>query len=162
MIASRCLVSNFNEGVIYISICYASICIYILDLLRIKKPQSEIASIDVESLFTNVPVDDTVQIILEEVYQKRSNGLEKLALSPEILKNLLACTKDAPFRGPDGKLYTQKDGVAMGSPLGPLFANFYMARVEEETFSKPDVASTTYCRYHSVQSPKSASQSCIC
>ena len=95
-----------------------------------------------------VPVDATIQIIIDEVYDKRSNGLDKLALSPEILRNLLvACTKDSPFRGPDGKLYTQKDGVAMGSALGPLFANFYMAHVEEATFSIPDLKPTTYCRY---------------
>lgn len=119
-----------------------------LDLLRIKKPQGEIASIDVESLFTNVPVDATIQIIIDEVYHKQSNGLDKLALSPEILKNLLlACTKDSPFRGPDGKLYTQKDGVAMGSALGPLFANFYMAHVEEAVFNDPEIKPTTYCRY---------------
>ena len=119
-----------------------------LDLLRIKKPQGEIASIDVESLFTNVPVDATIEIIIDEIFHKRSNGLDKLALSPEILKNLLvACTKDSPFRGPDGKLYTQKDGVAMGSPLGPLFANFYMAHVEDKTFNNPQITPTTYCRY---------------
>ena len=119
-----------------------------LDLLRIKKPEGQIASIDVESLFTNVPVDTTIQIIIDEIYHKRSNGLNKLALSPEILKNLLvACTKDSPFRGPDGKLYTQKDGVAMGSPLGPLFANFYMAHVEEKTFSSGGLKPTFYCRY---------------
>ena len=119
-----------------------------LDLLRIKKPQGELASIDVESLFSNVPVDDTIQIIIDEVYHKRSNGLESLALSPHILRNLLeACTKDSPFRGPDGKLYVQKNGVAMGSPLGPLFANFYMAHVEEAAFGDPELKPTTYFRY---------------
>ena len=119
-----------------------------LDLIRTKKPQGQIASIDVENLFTNVPVDTTIQIILDEVYQKQTNGLNKLALSPEILRNLLAaCTKESPFRGPDGKLYAQKDGVSMGSPLGPLFASFYMAHVEETAFTDPDLKPTTYCRY---------------
>ena len=85
-----------------------------LDILRVKKPQGEIASIDVESLFTNVPVDQTIDIIIDEAYHKQSNGLDKPALSPNILRSLLvACTKDSPFRGPDGKLYTQKDGVAI-------------------------------------------------
>ena len=119
-----------------------------LDILRIKKPQGELASIDVESLFTNVPVDATIEIIIDEVYHRRSNGLDKLPLSPDILRNLLvACTKDSPFKGPDGKLYSQKDGVAMGSPLGPLFANFYMAKVEHATLNDPDLRPSTYCRY---------------
>ena len=43
-------------------------------------------------------------------------------------------------------MYTQIDGVAMGSPLGVLFADFYMGVIEERVFSnqpKPDI----YCRY---------------
>ena len=69
-------------------------------------------------------------------------------LSKHLLEKLLtACTKDAPFRGPDGKLYLQREGVAMGSPLGPLFANFYMSHVENDVFSNPDIAPSTYVRY---------------
>ena len=43
---------------------------------------------------------------------------------------LLVCTTETPFKTPTGDIYTQVDGVAMGSPLGPLFANFYMANLE--------------------------------
>ena len=35
----------------------------------------------------------------------------------------------------------------MGSPLGPLFASFYMAYVENKTFSKREISPKTYCRY---------------
>ena len=45
-----------------------------------------------------------------------------------------------------GEMYTQIDGIAMGSPLGVLFADFYMGIVEERVFSlhpKPQA----YCRY---------------
>ena len=35
----------------------------------------------------------------------------------------------------------------MGSPLGPLFANFYMSNVEEKTLSDKDIAPHIYCRY---------------
>ena len=119
-----------------------------LDLLRAKKPQGSIASIDVESLFTNVPVDETIKIILEEVYDKRSNNLPPPKLPRAVLEKLLhACTTECPFRGPDGKLYVQKEGVAMGSPLGPLFANFYMCFIENNTLNEASPAPTTYCRY---------------
>lgn len=119
-----------------------------LDILRAKQPEGILASIDVESLFTNVPINDTIDVILDEVYEKRSNGLPTLNLSRNILKRLLeACTKDAPFRGPDGQLYVQRDGVAMGSPLGPLFANFYMAHVENCVLNDSGVAPNTYVRY---------------
>ena len=119
-----------------------------LDILRGKKPDGSLASIDVESLFTNVPIEETIEIILNEVYEKRSNGLPPLNLSKNLLERLLtSCTKDAPFRGPDGKLYVQREGVAMGSPLGPLFANFYMAHVENLVLSNPEVTPSTYLRY---------------
>ena len=32
----------------------------------------------------------------------------------------------------DGKLYEQIDGVAMGSPLGPLMANAFLCSIEEK------------------------------
>ena len=57
------------------------------------------------------------------------------------------CTKEAPFRCPQGKLYLQTDGVAMGSPLGPTFANFYMGSVENEVFQNPDHRPHIYARY---------------
>ena len=34
----------------------------------------------------------------------------------------------------DGKLYEQIDGVAMGSPLGPLMANAFLCSIEEKSY----------------------------
>ena len=116
-----------------------------LDLVKDAPSSGIIASLDVESLFTNVPVDRTIDFICNKVYRSRPTpGLD----IPEVhLRTLLeACTKQAPFRCPRGKLYLQTDGVAMGSPLGVLFANFFMGTIEELVFSatnKPDI----YCRY---------------
>ncbi|XP_076053809.1 uncharacterized protein LOC143032740 isoform X2 [Oratosquilla oratoria] len=54
---------------------------------------------------------------------------------------------EAPFYGPDGKMRIQVDGVAMGSPLGPLFANFYMGSIEEKVFNDhPDMQPCIYAR----------------
>ena len=117
-----------------------------LDILRTNKPKGILASIDVESLFTNVPVETTIQIILDRVYH--TDNIEPLKLPKAVLEQLLrACTTESPFRGPNGQLYTQKEGVAMGSPLGPLFANFYMTALEDKILSDPQVAPNLYCRY---------------
>ena len=100
-----------------------------LDILRTRQPNGTLASIDVESLFTNVPLEATIPIILRMVYENPK--VAPLQLSRNILEQMLkACTTESPFRGPDGQLYRQKDGVAMGSPLGPIFANFYMCEIE--------------------------------
>ncbi|XP_043220540.1 uncharacterized protein LOC122380955 [Amphibalanus amphitrite] len=117
-----------------------------LDILRGRKLQGSLASLDVESLFTNVPVLETIDIILDVVYS--GTTLPPLKLSKSILKKLLLmCTTEAAFRGPDGKLYSQKDGIAMGSPLGPLFANFYMARLENTVLQNMDGPPELYARY---------------
>ena len=62
----------------------------------------------------------------------------------ELLK---ICTKEAPFKHIDGNIYQQKDGIAMGSPLGCVFANFYMAHVETVALSKLEQKPTSYGRY---------------
>ena len=116
-----------------------------VDIISNKTPRGIIASLDVESLFTNVPVDETITMIMDEVY--RSNN-EPLDIPETYLRELLvACTKEAPFRGPDGCLYQQIDGVAMGSPLGVLFANFYMGIVERRVLNNNELRPHIYGRY---------------
>ncbi|XP_068235641.1 uncharacterized protein [Palaemon carinicauda] len=103
---------------------------------RIKDVRGEgvIASMDVESLFTNVPVDETIDFIADRVY--RDETTPELNIPEQAIQTLLAiCTKRAPFTTHRGHMYLQKDGVAMGSPLGVLFANFYVGVVEERVFS---------------------------
>jgi hypothetical protein len=86
-------------------------------------------SFDIESLFTNIPTQETIEIILNLVFEKNENfhGLER-----EDLKRLLTiCTQESHFQF-NGKFYDQVDGVSMGSPLGPLFANVFMNHFEKE------------------------------
>ena len=116
-----------------------------LDLLQSNNSNGVIASLDVEQLFTNVPVDRTIQYILKRVYH--DNSTPECSIPELTLKALLeCCTKESPFRCPRGNKYKQIDGVAMGSPLGVLFANFFMGSIEEEVFCQIDKP-PIYCRY---------------
>ena len=45
------------------------------------------------------------------------------------------CTNGVPFTFND-KMYTQVDGVMMGSPLGALFANIFMSELESKLVPK--------------------------
>ena len=81
------------------------------------------SSFDVKSLFTNVPIEETIQICLDVLY--RSAGIEE----PILEKLLLKCTRDVEFSFND-KMYRQVDGVAMGSPLGPVLANIFLGHCE--------------------------------
>ncbi|XP_058941979.2 uncharacterized protein [Pocillopora verrucosa] len=91
-----------------------------------------LVSYDVTSLFTNVPLEETIQILAEKAFaQDWFNETHSLNISKADLIDLLrAATKNQLFQF-DGALYEQTDGVAMGSPLGPLLANVFMCSVEE-------------------------------
>ena len=117
-----------------------------LEILKVRGTNGTLASLDAASLFTNVPVDATIDIILDYVYHH--DAIPAPRLSHGILKRLLeVCTKDTPFRSPEGKLYRQIDGVAMGSPLGVLFAEAYMSHVEALALEGVETKPSIYCRY---------------
>ena len=88
-----------------------------------QDPSLIMGSLDVDALFTSIPLNETVGICVNELYKDRET-VEKL--SKIDMKNLLnlAC-KNTLFIF-DGIFYNQIDGVAMGSPLGPHFANSFM------------------------------------
>ena len=93
---------------------------FIQDFKNMLPPDDyNLISFDVTSLFTNVPLDYTISIILKWIYDQRE--LETKILRKEMKDLLLLCTKNLHFFY-DNKLYSQKDGVAIGSPLGPVIA----------------------------------------
>ena len=117
-----------------------------ITVLKCTEPRGILASLDVSSLFTNVPVKTTVDIILKYVFENEE--IPHPNLSKNILRELLlACTTEAPFRAPDGHLYKQVDGVAMGSPLDVLFANVYMCFVENQVLQNMESKPYIYKRY---------------
>ena len=93
-------------------------------------------SFDVASLFTKVPLEDTIIIILRRIYEKK----EIITDIPrcEIRELLYLCTKNVQFTF-NNKIYIQNDGVAMGSPLGLVLANIFT--VELETALIPNFSS---------------------
>ena len=57
-------------------------------------------------------------------------------MSKETLRELLLiCTTESNFIF-NGCYYDQIDGVSMGSPLGPTFANFFMDNLENKIMTK--------------------------
>ena len=80
-------------------------------------------SLDVDSLFTYTPLDKTIDICTNTIYSEQDviEGINK-----EEFQNLLSlATKESYFIF-NKVLYKQKDGVVMGSPLGPTSANAFL------------------------------------
>ena len=86
-------------------------------------------SFDAVSLFTNVPLKRTVDVILDRVYNDK---LIKTKLVKRTLKKLINdCCKKTPFSF-NNQIYKQLDGVSMGSSLGPVLANVIMTELEKK------------------------------
>ena len=104
----------------------------------------EMVSFDVSNLFTNVPLDYTIKLILDKIYKKK---LIKTKLKRNELKLLLElCTKEMHFTFNE-KIYKQVDGVCMGSPLGPVLANVFMVELEETIAPKLQTIMPIWKRY---------------
>ncbi|XP_066944603.1 uncharacterized protein [Macrobrachium rosenbergii] len=108
-----------------------------MKVLKMTPTGGVIGSMDVESPFPNIPVDETIQIILDRVYRDDSMLPKHIPLR-SVQKRLLS--------PPRGHMSIQKDGAAMGSPLGALFTNFYMGTVKCWVFTTTETPST-YIQY---------------
>ena len=100
---------------------------HFVSMLDDKDHRLIMASLDVESLFTNIPLDETIEIVTKKVFANRRkvDGLSKT----DFRRLLELSTKGTVFYF-NGRYYRQKDGVAMGSPLGPVLANAFLCHQE--------------------------------
>ena len=94
------------------------------------KSKNSMASFDVSSLFTNVPVKETINIILNRCFVDKGDKFHGLS-SRQLRELLEICVQKCIFKF-SGVYYEQIDGVSMGNPLGPLFANIFMAELEKQ------------------------------
>ena len=89
-------------------------------------------SYDVESLFTSIPVDLTIEYILDEIYvEKKLKPFYKKRL---IFKRLLERLAKGVFSVND-RLIKQIDGCSMGGSLSVVFAGIFMAKMEADVVS---------------------------
>jgi len=76
-------------------------------------------SFDVESLFTNIPLEECIDLAVNYI----SDGNPDLKLSKSELRSLFTVATAQIHFLFNGSFYDQIDGVAMGSPLAPILAN---------------------------------------
>ena len=96
--------------------------------VRNQNPDGFMASFDVSSLFTNIPLDETIEICVKKLFgrKRKFKGFTRM----EFRTFLQFAVKDNLILF-NGKYYIQIDGVAMGSPLGPTLANVFLCYWEE-------------------------------
>ena len=106
-----------------------------------------LVSYDVSSLFTNVPLEETISILVDKAFENDwFNKTHNLKLQKHQLTELLEIATANQLFQFNGDLYQQKDGVAMGSPLGPLLANVFMCHIESK-LEERNLIPSFYRRY---------------
>ena len=104
------------------------------------------SSLDVTSLFTNIPLNETTNIICDELFKNREciNGMDK-----PVFRELLTLAMNETCFIFDDVLYKQCDGVSMGSPLGPSYANSFLSYHEKIWIDEcpDDIKPIKYRRY---------------
>ena len=88
-----------------------------------------VVSYDVTSLFTEIPLDETINHIIDQIYNQQK--LPQITPSPIFKRLLERVTKGTTFTF-NGKLYKQVDGCSMGNPLSPTLANIFMCKLEAD------------------------------
>ena len=97
-----------------------------------------------KSLFTNVPIEETIDICTQQLYH---SDIERPSLSEKSFQKLLRMVTTSVEFSVDDIMFRQIDGVAMGSPLGPVLANIFVGFHEQRLPIKNNSSLLSYCRY---------------
>ena len=101
------------------------------------------ASLDVEALFTNISVDETIKNAVDDLFP--SNMYRGKLSKSELYYLLRSVTSESSFIF-DNILYKQIDSVTMGSPLGTTLANAFFCHYEKHWLDScpPELKSVVY------------------
>ena len=100
-----------------------------------KGDDDEVVSYDVKSLFTSIPLNETIEYIIHEIYNNKM--IEPFCKKKLIFKNLLIwLTKDCLFSA-NSSLYKQIDGCPMGGPISVVMSGIFMSKLEKDVLKPP-------------------------
>ena len=101
---------------------------FVNEFTNIQSQNQFLISFDVESLFTNTPLSETIDLAVETIFKHNP----EFPISKDNLRELFTFAASQTHFLFNGLFYDQCDGVAMGSPLAPILANLFMGYHEEQ------------------------------
>ena len=87
------------------------------------------ASFDIEILFTNIPLQETSNICIDKLFTASGVSIAH-GFTLKLFQKFIHHAVQNSFFIFDSKYYKQIEGMGMGSPLGPSFANVFMCHHE--------------------------------
>jgi hypothetical protein len=105
-----------------------------------------LVSFDVVSLFTNVPVDEALQVIINKLHND-DTLVERSALQIEDVMELLEVCLRTTYFQVDDKFFQQKNGMAMGSSVSPIVSNICMEHFEKLALGSVEHKPSLWLRY---------------
>ena len=115
---------------------------FVEEINQVSFPSAYMVSFDVESLFTNIPLDETIKLAVNTILH---NNKELKITKKELTTLFEFATKQTHFLF-ENEMYDQIDGVAMGSPLGPVLANLFMGAHENIWLQAPEASKVLFYR----------------
>ena len=111
---------------------------FIEEIKSVSVPDKFLILFDVTSLFTNIPLSETIDIAINLIFE---NSPDLKFTKRELWKLFRIATFEKHFTF-NGSIFDQIDVVAMGSPLAPVLANLLMGFhkqnwIEQATNVKP-------------------------
>ena len=107
----------------------------------------KLASIDVSSLYTNIPHEEGIQSALYFLKNNPDRYKYPEQPNPEILGELINLVLKHNVFEFDEKFYLQIQGTAMGTKMAPAYANLFMGRLETKLINKAPNLIHTWKRF---------------
>ena len=98
------------------------------------KPEECMMSFDVKALFTSIPIQPALNII-KKLLEEDTSLHQRTTMAVKHTYCLLEFYLTNTYFSFQGKLYEQKEGAAMGSPISPIVANIFMEDFENRSLA---------------------------
>ena len=116
-----------------------------LQEVRIR-PEDLLVSFDVTSLFTQVPIDEALEVVRARLTKDPTLTDRTCIPVPQLVELIKLCLRSTYFQF-KSNFFEQIDSTPMGSPLSPIIANLFIEDLEEQAMHSAPLQPSLWLRY---------------